>query len=98
MKGTEEVARLAALARLSIGGEEQERFAKEFESIIAYVDTLSGLSVDLGEGRDGAVPATNVFRADEHPYPAGAFTEAITAQFPKREGDSLAVKQIISHD
>ncbi len=98
MKGTEEVARLAALARLSLSDAEQERFAKEFESIIAYVDTLSGLSVDLTEGRDGAAPATNVFRPDIEPYAAGTFTEAIAAQFPKREGDALSVKQIISHD
>lgn len=98
MHGEQEVERLSQLARVTIPEADRARFAKDFESIIAYVDTLSGLSVDLAEGRDGAAPAINMFRTDENPYPAGTHTDAIAQQFPTREGNLLSVKQIISHD
>lgn len=98
MHGEHEVERLSQLARITIPEADRARFAKDFESVIAYVDTLSDLSVDLTEGRDGAAPAPNVFRPDENPYPASTYTENIAEQFPTREGDQLSVKQIISHD
>ena len=98
MHGEQEVERLSKLSRVAIPEADRARFAKEFESIIAYVDTLQGLSVDMHEGRDGAAPEQNVFREDGEPYAPGTWTAAVTEQFPKREGDSLSVKQIISHD
>lgn len=98
MDGAQEVKRLAELARLSISESTQARFAKDLESILAYVGKLETLSVDLTVGKDGVAPAANVFRADGEPYTPGTWAEAITEQFPKREGDSLSVKKIISHE
>lgn len=98
MQGEQEVERLSQLARVAIPEAQKAHFAKGFESIIAYVGALDTLAVDSGEGKDGAAPQQNVFRQDTEPYPAGTWTADITAQFPKREGDLLSVKQIISHD
>ena len=91
------VKKLAALARLDIPEDKLGAFAAEFDGILKYVGQLDSLSLDTAGAP--AVPAThNVFRADGEPHAAGQHTEAIAAQFPAREGDSLKVKQIIVND
>jgi len=92
----EDVKRLASLARISVPEEDLARFASEFDSILAYVGKLDELSLPEGERR---VPLLrNVFREDGEPNVPGTWTKALTDQFPERDGDSLSVKQIISHD
>ena len=97
MATTEEVKKLAALARISIDDAELEKFTKEFDAILAYVGQLESLEIpkDMSEEKP---PLRNVMRTEGEPIPAGAFTEKIAAQFPAREGDSLVVKQIITHE
>lgn len=92
----EDVKRLAALARIEVPEENLERFAAEFDSILAYVGKLEELT--LPEGARNLSPVRNVLRQEGAPTEPGTWTEIITAQFPEREGDSLKVKQIISHD
>ena len=96
MATTEEVKKLAALARITIADAELQAFTKEFEAIIAYVGQLEGLSVS-GEAGDRKPHLRNVMRADGAPHAPGRFTEKLAEQFPAREGDALVVKQIISH-
>ena len=98
MDGEKEVKRLAELARLSIPENDVSRLAGDFEHILAYVGKLNELSVEIPEADRGATPMVNVFREDGEPHETGKYTEAITAQFPNREGDALSVKAIISHD
>jgi aspartyl-tRNA(Asn)/glutamyl-tRNA(Gln) amidotransferase subunit C len=96
MASAEEVKKLASLARLHVEDEEVEKFAKEFEAILAYVGKIEKLSVS---GKTDTYPAVrNVMREDGTPHDAGTFTESLTAQFPERDGNYLKVKQIISHD
>ncbi|HEY1042142.1 MAG TPA: Asp-tRNA(Asn)/Glu-tRNA(Gln) amidotransferase subunit GatC [Candidatus Paceibacterota bacterium] len=92
----EDVKRLAALARVEVPEADLPRFAAEFDSILEYVGKLEEL--DLPETGRNLSSVRNVLRADENPSAPGTWTDAITAQFPDREGDSLKVKQIISHD
>lgn len=93
----EEVAHLAALSRISIPENELATFAGDFEAVLAYVSKLDELTLPSDEATEK--PAVrNVFRADGEPHEPGIYSEAIIAQFPEREGDSLSVKQIISHD
>lgn len=96
MASTEDVKKLAALARLSIPEEELARFAKEFESILTYISQIDGLKV----GKDAKpVPLQrNVFREDGEPHEKGKHTEALVKQFPDKEGNALKVRQVISHD
>lgn len=93
----EEVAHLARLSRISIGDTELATFASEFDAILTYVSTLDELSLPSGVGE--VLPTVrNVFRPDGEAHTPGLYSEAITAQFPERDGDSLSVKQILNHD
>lgn len=93
---SEDVKRLAALARVDVPESDLERFAAEFDSILAYVGKLDELTLPES---GSALPAhRNVLRADEGPYTPGTWTKALVAQFPQKEGDSLSVKKILSHD
>lgn len=97
MATTEEVQKLAALARITIDGAELEKFTKEFDSILAYVGQLEELAIPAGLA-DEKPQVRNVMREDVEPNVSGACTEKIAEQFPVRDGNALAVKQIISHD
>lgn len=93
----EEVKRLAALSRIEIPEEELAAFAGEFDAILAYVGKLEELT--LPTGADRVLPTVrNVLREDGEPHAVGLYTEKIVAQFPEKEGNSLSVKQIITHD
>ncbi len=97
MASPEEVQKLAALARISIPSEKLESFAKEFDSILAYVGKLDELVLPAQDAR--AKPAVrNVFRSDGTPHERGKFTDALVAQFPDSLKNRLKVRQIISHD
>ncbi len=95
MVNTEEVKKLAALARINVPEEKLEKFAQEFEAILGYVGQLESLEVPE---KTPLLPYTNVFREDGKPHEKGKYTEKLAEQFPAREGDYLSVKQIISHD
>lgn len=96
MASRDDVQKLAALARISVSESDLDRFAAEFDSILAYVGQLDSLTIPTHER---VVPAVhNVLRDDAHPTPAETWTEALVAQFPQKEGNSLSVKKIISHD
>lgn len=92
----EDVKRLATLARLDVAESDLARFATEFDSILAYVGKLDDLTLPES-GRNLSV-VRNVLRADETLYESGTWTERIVEQFPAKEGNSLSVKKIISHD
>ena len=97
MATAEEVVKLAALARVKVSEEELPTFVKEFDAILGYMGQLEQL--DLTVDKDADVPLLrNVMRVDGEPHAAGAHTEKIAEQFPKREGDALSVKQIITHE
>lgn len=97
MATTEDVQKLAALARIKISDADLEKFTKEFDAILAYVGQIE--SLDLPKDLAGEKPALrNVMREDAEPYAPRTNTEKIAAQFPAREGDALVVKQIISHE
>jgi aspartyl/glutamyl-tRNA(Asn/Gln) amidotransferase C subunit len=95
MATTEDVTKLAALARISVPESELKKFASEFDAILKYVGQLEELEVKKGEP---LLPYTNVFRIDGEPHAKGIHTEKLAEQFPAREGNLLSVKQIISHD
>jgi aspartyl-tRNA(Asn)/glutamyl-tRNA(Gln) amidotransferase subunit C len=95
MATIDEVKKLAALARIELPEAELEKFTREFDSILAYVDQLNTLTV---EKTTPLLPYVNIFREDANPNAPHSHTQEIAEQFPAREGDSLVVKQIIAHD
>lgn len=97
MATTEEVKKLAALARIRVDDAQLEKFTSEFDAILAYVGQLETL--DIPAGMEEKKPSLrNVMREDGEPHAAGVFTEKLAEQFRERKGDALSVKQIISHD
>ncbi len=96
MATTEEVKKLAALARIRVEDSELEKFTREFDAILAYVGQLEKLELP-STGVDKPM-LRNVMRADSQPHEAGKYTEKLAEQFSAREGDALLVKQIISHE
>ena len=96
MATTEEVKKLAALARIKITDKELEKFTREFDAILAYVGQLEKL--DLSGGKETKPPLRNVMRRDGEPNTPGANTKKIVEQFPESANNALVVKQIISHE
>jgi len=97
MATVEEVKKLASLARISVSDEELPAFVKEFDAILAYVGQLEVLDLPTDLIKDK--PALrNVMRADGEPHESGIYTKKIAEQFPARAGDSLVVKQVITHE
>lgn len=92
-----ELEHLATLARIKLTDEDKKSLAKEFDSILGYVDQLKKVNVKMdAEGRVGAV--RNVTRADEaHPVSAED-RERLLDEAPDREKDFIAVKKIIAQE
>ena len=97
MASTEEVKKLAALARIKLDDSELEKFTNEFDAVLDYVGQLEQLKLST-DGTHAIPPLRNVFREDEEPTPAGTYTEKIVAAFPKKKGNALSVKQILFYE
>ncbi|HEY0011196.1 MAG TPA: Asp-tRNA(Asn)/Glu-tRNA(Gln) amidotransferase subunit GatC [Candidatus Paceibacterota bacterium] len=97
MASVEDVKKLAALARLSIPEETLTARAAEFDRVVAYIAQLDELHIK-SDGVPVAPAHRNVFRKDGEPTPPGTWTEKLVGMFPKRDGDHLSVKKILSQD
>jgi len=97
MASTDDVRKLAALARIELKDEEVGKFASEFEGILAYVGQIETLKASR-TGADTLPPVRNILREDGEPHEKGKYTAKIVEQFPDKEGNTLKVAQIISHD
>jgi aspartyl-tRNA(Asn)/glutamyl-tRNA(Gln) amidotransferase subunit C len=88
-----DIAALAKLARLEVSEGELKTLEKEIPDILAFVDTIQKADV----GREANAPALrNVMRSDEDPIESGTYTEKLLSVAPARDGDRIAVKQVIS--
>jgi len=88
-----DIAALAKLARLEVSEAEMAKLEKEIPDILHFVETIQKADT----GKETNVPALrNVMRADENPIESGIHTETLLSAAPAREGDRIAVKQVIS--
>lgn len=88
-----DVRTLAALARIEVPDVELEKLEREIPSILAFVETIQKADVS----KTTSTPELrNVVREDGEPHQTGIYTEALLAQAPVRQGNRLAVKQVIS--
>lgn len=97
MATTEEVRKLAALARITVAAAELAKFTSEFDAILAYVGQIESLEVQKDAAKKKQA-LRNVMREDGEPHATGTYTEKLVAQFRASEGNALSVKQIITHD
>src|SRR3989338_11516489 len=94
-----DVRALARLARLEVSEAELEKLGKEIPAIVHFVETIQAASAVGRTGPASAQPTKalrNAMRADENPHKGGRYTERLLDAAPAREGDRIAVKQVIS--
>ena len=90
----DDVKKLAALARIKIEPAEEEKLAADMEHILEYVNIIQKVSGAI-ETR-GSEKMVNALREDAEPHESGLHTEAILNEAPKRKGDYIQVKKILS--
>ena len=100
MISRDDVKKLAALARIQVGAEEEEKLAQDMGTILAYVEQIqkvSGESASSAETDTDRVhmPVRNVMRDDNHAHESGIHTDAILAEVPQKEGKYVKVKKIL---
>jgi len=88
-----DIGALAKLARLEVSPEEMKKLETEIPEILAFVDTIQKANVSA----EAKVPELrNVMRADDNAIESGTYTKKILDAAPARDGDRVAVKQVIS--
>ena len=92
---SDDVKKLANLARLALTDEEVEKLRGEIDSIVAYIDTVQKVVLPAGIAASPHLDLMNVMREDGVPHETGIHTEALVKQFSDREGGYLRVKKIL---
>jgi aspartyl-tRNA(Asn)/glutamyl-tRNA(Gln) amidotransferase subunit C len=94
MISKEEIKKLADLARIDTGEEEQEKLASEMDAILDYVGQVNSVIGDTKEGSE-IRSLHNVMRNDENPTEPETYNKELIAEFPKSENGYLKVKKIL---
>ncbi len=88
-----DIKALAQLARLEVSDEELAQLEKDLPGILAFVDTIQKAEVSS----EIVTPTLrNVVREDTNPHESGIYTETLLSAAPARDGDRIAVRQVIS--
>lgn len=88
-----EVQHVAALARLSLSEEEEEKFVEQLNQILTYMDKLNELDTEGVEPLSHVLPIRNVFKEDE--VKGSLPREAALANAPAHEVDFYEVPKVI---
>ena len=93
---TDEVARLAALARIDLTPEELQRFAGELEVIAHAVERVSTVATADVPATSHPIPLENVWRED---VPVATLDrDEVLAAAPAAEDGRFAVPQILGEE
>ncbi|HEY6998254.1 MAG TPA: Asp-tRNA(Asn)/Glu-tRNA(Gln) amidotransferase subunit GatC [Candidatus Binatia bacterium] len=90
---TEQLRKVALLARLRLSPEEESSLAMELDAILGYMDKLNQLNTDDVEPFKHAITAPNPLREDRVTNRPG--TESLLANAPDRDGTFFKVPKII---
>ncbi|HIG18925.1 MAG TPA: Asp-tRNA(Asn)/Glu-tRNA(Gln) amidotransferase subunit GatC [Candidatus Handelsmanbacteria bacterium] len=90
---TEDVKRVAALARLDLSPDEQVQLTDELGRILQYMDKLNELDTDGVEPSAHAIAVSGTFRADEAEIFSGVAD--LLAQAPDRRDRYYRVPRVI---
>ncbi len=93
---SQQVRKVAKLARLEVTPAEEEQLATQLNSILEYFEQLSELDTDSVLPTTRAIELSNVTRVDHQQV----YTErdALLEQAPRSEGDFFRVPQILATD
>lgn len=90
----DDILKLARLSKLELTNEEVERFTREIEAVVDFVEQLQTADVSGLEPTNQVTGLSNVIRADEtRKYSSQA---DLLKNLPDREGDYIKVKRMIS--
>jgi aspartyl-tRNA(Asn)/glutamyl-tRNA(Gln) amidotransferase subunit C len=96
MIDSEQVRKVANLARLELTPDEEAQFTTQLGSILDYIEQLNQLDVTNVIPTTRAIDVSNVTREDIlQPYPE---REAILNSAPQQEGDFFRVPKILNAD
>lgn len=88
----DEIKNLAHLARIEVTDQEAEMYAKDFESILGYVDQINQADISSIEISQLEV---NIAREDHNPTVAGQNKDALVAQAPESQDGFYRVPKIL---
>jgi len=94
MLTSDEVKKVASLARLHLTNEELELYRGQLSSILDYVGQLKEVNTDGVEPTSQVTGLQNIMREDRVEGASVDEHERIIAQFPKKEGTLLKVKGV----
>lgn len=90
---TDEVAKIAHLARLEVDASQKEEMAEQLSHILGYIDKLKDVDVEGVKLSSGAAFMKNVLREDELKVSAGPCVTLANA--PQRDEDFYIVPRIV---
>ena len=90
---TVDVRALAQLSRVELSDAEIAQLESEIPHILGFVETIQKADISKVV-LDTSV--RNVMRGDDNAHEGGIYTEALLEAAPTREGNRIAVKQVIS--
>ena len=97
----EDIKHLANLSRLELSDEELEKYASQFDEILAYVDKIKELK-ESGEESESAFTSfgvtKNIFREDDDVQEGGIHTEKILEEAPDKHEDFVKVKKFLNNN
>ena len=88
------VQKIAALARLRVDAAEEERYVKELQAILAYVEQLQALDVSKIEPTSTVIAGTPPALRPDEERPCDV-REDVLAQAPDRDGDYFRVPRVV---
>lgn len=91
----DQVRAIAKLARLQLTKDEQELFAGQLSSILAYVEKLNGVATDNVAPTNQVTDQVNVARRDGVTAAPDDVRQAILSLAPERDGDGFKVKTVL---
>lgn len=94
----EDIQHLANLSRLELSDEELDKYATEFDEILAYVDKIKEITDSSDDLKIENAMTKNVFREDDDVQEGGVYTEKILKEAPDTHDDFVKVKKILNND
>jgi len=89
-----DIRTLANLSRIELREEDIPRLTEEIGGVLHFVEQVQ--QFDVGEETEGE-GLHNVMREDTDSYEPGTYTDALLNAAPKRQGDYVEVKQVLTH-
>lgn len=90
---TDEVAKIANLARLEVDTSQKEKMAEQLSHILGYIDKLKDVDVEGVKPSSGAAFMNNVLREDEVKISPGP--RVTLANAPQKDEDFYIVPRIV---